>query len=359
MNSDTFADPALDTLLLPVATGDLAWPATGRILFMGARMGPALTAAATAAVRERLVCRQTYRPFAEGLAQAGFAVEGAEAEAPGPFPLILALPPRQRDAARGMLAEAVSAARPGGIVAAALANNEGARAVADDFAALAGAPIASRSKNKARVFWVALDPARIDGARRAAWAAMAAPRWIEAAAFPGGGFWSRPGLFAWDRVDAGSALLARHLPPDLAGHGGDLGCGQGYLAAEILARAPGVNSLDLYDAERQALDLARRNLEPRAGGRPLAFHWQDVARGLGRPYDFIVSNPPFHVSRAARADLGQAFIATAARALRPGGRFLLVANRHLPYERILGSAFGQRRLLADEGGYKVIEAVKS
>ena len=39
------SDPALDTLLLPLASGALDWPAPGGCLFLRARTGPALNAA--------------------------------------------------------------------------------------------------------------------------------------------------------------------------------------------------------------------------------------------------------------------------------------------------------------------------
>lgn len=348
-------DPVLDTLLLPFATGDLAWPEQNDILFLGARNGAALEAAP----KERLLCRQSYLPFAQAILGSEMRLEnGAEAGGARPFQLALALPPRQREAARGLLAEAALAVGDGGTIVAALANNEGARSVEGDLAALAG-HVRSLSKNKCRVFWASVEPSRLDQALQSDWRALAEPRRIADPGFPGGHFWSRPGVFAWDRIDAGSALLAAHLPADLAGHGADLGCGYGYLAAAILDRLPNVTALDLYDAERAALDLARRNLAPLAGQRPLAFLWHDVTTGLGRSYDFIVSNPPFHVSREDRADLGQAFIAAAAASLRAGGRFLLVANRHLPYERGLAAAFAGTRVLADAAGYKVIEARKA
>ena len=61
---------------------------------------------------------------------------------------------------------------------------------------------------------------------------------------------------------------------------------------------------------------------------------------------------------ADRPDIGRAFIAAAAEALRPGGRLLLVANRHLPYEAVLDAHFGSVRTLAQQQGFKVIEAVK-
>ncbi|WP_374369756.1 class I SAM-dependent methyltransferase [Dongia sp.] len=342
-------DPALDTLLLPFADGTLAWPEAGQILFLRARAGAALMAAP----RERLLCRQSYLPFAQALSIAKLRVDhGAEIPA-GPFPLTLLLPPRQRDEARGLLAEAIAHTAPGGLVVAALPNNEGARSVEEDLAGLAGT-VESRSKNKCRVFWARIDPAHIDRPRLLEWRALTEPRRIADSRFL-----SRPGLFAWDRIDAGSALLAQHLPADLAGHGADLGAGYGYLAAEILARCAKVSALDLYEAEREALRLAERNLQPLAQGRPLEFFWHDVATGLRRDYDFIVTNPPFHVLRAERTDLGQAFISTAAKHLKPGGRFLLVANQHLPYERGLRELFAAHRVLASADGYKVIEAVKA
>lgn len=348
-------DPVLDTLLLPFATGALAWPQTGDILFLRARAGAALNDAPC----ERILCRQSYLPFAQEISLSKMRLDRSGAPKPeGAFPMILALPPRQRDAARGLLAEAVAALARGGIVVAALANNEGARSVEDDLAALTG-DVLSRSKNKCRVFWAMNDRARINRPLLAEWQALTEPRRIAAAGFPGGGFWTRPGLFAWDRIDAGSALLAAHLPGDLAGHGADLGCGYGYLAAEVLTRTGGVTALDLYDAEAEALALARRNIAPLADGHALEFFWHDVTGGLHRAYDFIVSNPPFHVTREDRADLGQAFIAAAAKSLRAGGRFLLVANRHLPYERGLAAAFAGTQILADADGYKVIEARKA
>ena len=91
----------------------------------------------------------------------------------------------------------------------------------------------------------------------------------------------------------------------------------------------------------------------------LAFHWHDVTNGLVQPCDFVVSNPPFHaLTQADRPDLGRAFIAAAAAALRSGGRLLMVANRHLPYEAELAAQFGAVRVLAQAQGFKAILAIK-
>ena len=85
-----------------------------------------------------------------------------------------------------------------------------------------------------------------------------------------------------------------------------------------------------------------------------------MASGLPRRYHAIVSHPPFHAQgRDERQDLGRAFIASAAAALHPGGRLHLVANRHLPYEAVLDAHFGSVRVLAQQDGFKVVEAVRA
>jgi 16S rRNA (guanine1207-N2)-methyltransferase len=111
------------------------------------------------------------------------------------------------------------------------------------------------------------------------------------------GLWTQPGVFSWDRIDPGSALLLQIVPP-LAGQGADLGCGIGYLAHGILA-SPRVEHLTLVDVDRRA-----------------------------------------------------------AEALRNGGTCWLVANRHLPYEAVMKPLFRRISLRGESGGYKIYEAQK-
>ncbi|EQD58468.1 Methyltransferase small domain protein, partial [mine drainage metagenome] len=77
----------------------------------------------------------------------------------------------------------------------------------------------------------------------------------------------------------------------------------------------GITELDLYEADARALEPARINLARIAHPARVALHWHDVSRGLPRRYDAIISNPPFHIDRADRPELGRAFIAAAAAAL--------------------------------------------
>ena len=349
MTSD-HGDPALSTLLLPFATGQLAWPQAGGALFLRARAGAALREVAGPGLR----CEQSFKPAADALVRNGWTLCSVEEADAARCALVLVLPPRQRQEARALLARAVACCAPGGIVVASLPNDEGAKSSESDLKALAGLA-GSLSKNHCRVYWSVVDPQHCDAALLASWREGDAPRPILEERFV-----SRPGVFAWDRIDPASALLAGHLPATLAGSAADLGCGFGYLSVELLQRCPGITSLDLYEAEARALQLARRNLAPFAARAALAFEWHDVTAGLPRRYDVIVTNPPFHAQGSMdRPDIGRAFIVAAANALNPGGRLWLVANRHLPYESVLDASFGTVRIVTQAQGFKIIEAVKA
>jgi 16S rRNA (guanine1207-N2)-methyltransferase len=339
-------DVALDALFVPFASGQLRLPPDGRVLFLRARDGFALREMA----QPGWLCQQGFKPFADALVRSGLAV--GEVAADERFALVLVLPPRQREEARALFAQACRHVTADGVVLACVSNAEGAKSAEGDLARLAG-PLRSTSKHKCRVFWTApgavADPALLDQ-----WLALDAPRQIAP------GLDSRPGLFAWNRIDPASALLAEHLPADLHGCVADLGAGYGYLSTQVVARCPAVTAIDLYEAEARALAPARGNL---AGalhrhGRDVAVqvHWHDVTQGLPRRYDAIVSNPPFHQGRADLPGLGRAFIAAAADALRPDGRLWLVANRHLPYEATLAARFDRVCAVTVRDGFKVIEA---
>ena len=338
-------DAALSALFVPFETLELALPADGHVLFLRARSGMRLREMA----QPGWLCEQTFLPFADELTRRGLRV--GEPVAGERFPLILVLPPRQRDEARALFARALSLLATGGTLLASMPNAEGAKSGEADLARLAGG-VQHLSKHKCRVFWA--GSGHVDQALLAEWLALDAPRAIAE------GYISRPGLFAWDRVDRASALLAEHLPADLHGRVADLGAGYGYLACQVVARCPQVSALDLYEAEARALEPAQINLAraQRDCDRELVVNvrWHDVTRGLGQRYDAIVSNPPFHQGRADLPELGRAFITSAAEALQPEGRLLLVANRHLPYEAHLEKCFRDVRTLTAEDGFKVIEA---
>jgi 16S rRNA (guanine1207-N2)-methyltransferase len=168
------------------------------------------------------------------------------------------------------------------------------------------------------------------------------------------GLWSQPGVFNWDRIDPGTALLMQHLPA-LSGRGADFGCGIGILARAVLGSAS-VKQMTLIDIDRRAIKAAQRNLDdPR-----LRFRWTDVRAsdpeltGL----DFVVMNAPFHDAGTEDKALAQSFVKRAAELLCNGGVCWLVANRHLPYEAVMKPLFKRIELKVETGGYKIYEAHK-
>src|SRR5665213_307006 len=164
--------------------------------------------------------------------------------------------------------------------------------------------------------------------------------------------WSQPGVFSWDRLDPGTALLIEHLP-ELSGRGADFGCGIGVLAHAVLTSAA-VSELTLTDIDRRATECAQHNVTD-ARARFLWADVRDVNIALNE-LDFVVMNAPFHDAGAEDKALAQAFVDRAAHSLRKVGVCWLVANRHLPYEAAMQPLFKKVDLAIETGVYKIYQA---
>lgn len=238
--------------------------------------------------------------------------------------------PRSKTLARRMVIDAIAA---GGLVIIDGQKTDGVESIYKDIrkvTSVAGVI----TKGHGRLFW---------------FDAGAAPDWPLAAPSPEG-FITVPGVFSEAKIDAGSALLWPYLA-GLKGEAADLGAGWGYLSRAIL-ECEGITRLDMIEAEKTALECAIKNVSGGAG------HWADALTFEGGPYDVVVSNPPFHAGREGDPNLGRGFIATAARILKPRGVFLMVANRHLPYEADLDAKFARVEELEGSGGFKIFRATR-
>ena len=246
---------------------------------------------------------------------------------------------------RYALALAIRALRPGARLVALAPKDKGGSRLAKELRGF-GLAVSDEARRHHRIC-TATRPEAPEGIEPAI--AGGAPRHIDNLALC-----TQPGIFSWDRLDPGSALLLRHLPT-LSGRGADLGSGLGILARAAL-KSEKVAALALVDIDRRAIEMARRNV----GEARASFHWADL-RGSEPALsglDFVVTNPPFHDGGAEDQALGRTFIARAAAALRPGGTLHLVANAHLPYEAPLRAAFRTVTPTVTEGGYKLFEARK-
>jgi 16S rRNA (guanine1207-N2)-methyltransferase len=327
-----------DRLALAFETNALEMPESGRILVLRAEPSEFLDLVDA----ERLHCVQTFRPVYDALIADGIAVA---VEAEGPAAMAVVHITRSRPESLGNIARALDLLVPGGTLVVTGAKTDGI----DSIARLVRAEIpidGAYVKAHGRVFWLT-RPASLPEAI-GAWSDAALP------ARNADGFLTAPGMFSADGIDPGSRRLAEAFAGRLKGRVADLGAGWGWLAQMALESCPAIDAIDLYEAEALALDAARVNVpDARAG-----FHWSDVTRLGARSlrYDWVIANPPFHQGRAAEPDLGAAFIAAAARILKPDGRLLMVANRQLPYEAPLSTGFRQSASIAEDPTYKVILA---
>jgi 16S rRNA (guanine1207-N2)-methyltransferase len=333
------AEP-LKTLFHPFEAEAVSLPRKGeRVLFLGAEPGFRLPEGFDAGLH--LV--QGFRPHFRALQAAGFLVT-PQVEGVG-FDAALVLAGRHRGRNELRIAEAMERVAPGGLIVVAGGKDDGIASLRkriDEFVPLDG----HLPKHHGIALWFH---------RPADTEAAAALR----AANPGlvveGRFHTAPGMFSFDKVDAGSKLLVENLPGDLRGNIADFCAGWGYVAAEVAARSAGLSGLDLYEAEFDALEAAKGNLgegavEPR-------FFWIDLlTEAVERRYDAIVMNPPFHRSRATEPEIGAGMIRAAAKALKPGGRLFMVANRQLPYEPVLAAAFSSHAEIARDGMFKIFAA---
>jgi len=164
-----------------------------------------------------------------------------------------------------------------------------------------------------------------------------------------------PGVFSARRLDTGTAqLLASLAERPTPARVLDLGCGAGVLAIGALGLWPEARALAV-DADARAVRCASRNLARLGLSERCEVAWWDAHEPpLGGPFELVLVNPPFH-HRGVEVDLGpaQAMFRSLPAWLGPRGEALLVANRFLPYERLLRD-LGELRVLSQGSGYKLL-----
>ena len=131
------------------------------------------------------------------------------------------------------------------------------------------------------------------------------------------------GVFSPDRVDHGTAVLLRHVPPPPAeGDLLDLGCGWGPLSLTLGLRSPGAR-VWAVDVNERALDLMRRNASDLALANVMASRPDDVPAEVR--FAALWGNPPIRVGKPALHVMLLQWLPR----LAPGAPAYLVVQRNL------------------------------
>ena len=165
---------------------------------------------------------------------------------------------------------------------------------------------------------------------------------------------SYPGVFAHGRLDAGTALLLETLSElHFIGEILDFGCGAGVIGASIATQHEDVN-VSFLDASALALRACEETLSAnQLSGTTIA---SDGLEQVDGSYDMVISNPPIHAGVKTDNQLSVRLLESIHRHISPGGRLILVANRHLPYENWLSKKFLQVKEIAGNKNFKVLAA---
>lgn len=174
--------------------------------------------------------------------------------------------------------------------------------------------------------------------------------------------YSKPGLFGWNKVDQGSALLAKHLGSFFAGFTKppatllDLGCGYGYLSVRA-AQTQKALRIVASDNCAAAIIACQKNFSAfNIAGEVIA---DDCASNITDTFDALLCNPPFHQGFKTDSRLTERFLQSAARHLSHTGRALFVVNQFVALEKLAHPLFAHSEKIIEASGFKLVVLSKN
>ncbi len=163
---------------------------------------------------------------------------------------------------------------------------------------------------------------------------------------------TKPGLYGWDKVDAGSALLVAHLPDCAPQRVCDLGCGYGYLSVQAWLKLQPQQVVASDNNAAAVLACCANFAAHGVAGEVCA---ADCGTGIEGVFDLVLCNPPFHQGFGVEYDLTERFVAAARRLTAQGGQALFVTNAFLPIEKVARRHYARITTLADDGRFRVTQ----
>ncbi len=174
-------------------------------------------------------------------------------------------------------------------------------------------------------------------------------------------FTSFPGCFCHRRLDEGGLALAEVVSRELSSAAGaaprpvrllDMGCGSGLVGLLVAKAVPGV-SLVMVDSHARAVEAAKLNAANLGVEAEVILADNGTPARMDGSFDVFVGNPPYYSDYR----IAEVFLATAVRALKPGGVCYTVVKNEAGLkpvqERFLPSADIVRRR-----GYSVLRSTR-
>jgi len=174
---------------------------------------------------------------------------------------------------------------------------------------------------------------------------------------------THPGIFSWETLDEGSALLLEHLDIKPGSRVWDVGCGYGVIG--LSAALAGAGFVAMSDINLIAVDYTQINAVTNGLDHKVQIFPADSLSQMPPVPDFvipkssfslIISNPAFHQGLPVDKSMADQLITNAPDFLAPDGRLVIVANRFLNYDKFMGKQFKHVSRIAETSKFHVIEA---
>ena len=167
-----------------------------------------------------------------------------------------------------------------------------------------------------------------------------------------------PGIFSWEKPDAGTEMLLDHMAVNPGSVVWDVGCGYGILG--LYAAISGADTVLMSDTNTLATTFAKKNSRiNNLGDKVRVFTADNLSLPDDEDFiskvDLIISNPAFHQGKRVDKTMVNQIITKAPGYLMPGGRLLIVANRFLNYHKTMQTTLKQVKIITANNRFHVME----
>lgn len=160
------------------------------------------------------------------------------------------------------------------------------------------------------------------------------------------------GVFSAKNIDYASQFFIEHLKLKEGDQRVlDLASGNGVLSKAIQLQNPSCE-IHLMDDSFLAIESSKLNLS----SENTFFHFSDSMEIFEDDYfDLVISNPPFHFEHETNIEVAVQLFYEVKRCLKNGGRFELVASRHLNFKTHLIKIFHEVNIVSENNKFVIYE----